>query len=179
MVVDRQSTSDIIRQIVRKHKECEADYDKIYKYFEGGSLEDACYRLWKFCKKNFTYEIEDEEEQFTSCPYTMLTNGKVDCKNYSLFIAGILDAMKRHGAKLQWQFRFASYDLFDPRPGHVFVVVNPNDPDGGIWIDPVLGEFNWHLFYWHCRNRIPRHSSIAGIGRIGATMAGATSDLES
>ncbi len=168
MVVEDQQVKDIISLMMAKHARTRGDYDKIYEYFEGGSIEQICYRLWKFCKKNFHYVVEDEDAQYVSSPITMLTNGDVDCKNYALFIAGILDAMKRAGKQLTWQFRFASYRLLQ-EPGHVFVVVNPNTDN--IWVDPVLDDFNYHLFYWRAVNKKPKGARAIGYinrGRVGS-----------
>lgn len=175
LIVDQQSANDIMKQIVAKHSECTEDYDKICESFDKGDIYDTSFSIWEFCKKNFNYVEEDTERQFTSCPYTMLKGGDVDCKNYSLFIAGVLDALRRRGRRFNWQFRFVSYYLLDPTPGHVFIVVNPSTDD--IWIDPVLPNFNDHLFYWYKRDRSPRRSSRSGasIGRlpvrIGSTSA--------
>lgn len=166
MVVEDQQVRDIITRMLLKHARTREDYDKIYKSFEGGSIDDICERLWHFCKDNFTYVIEDEDAQYVSAPITMLTNGKVDCKNYALFIAGVLDAMKRAGKRLTWEFRFASYKLLQ-EPGHVFVVVNPNHED--IWVDPVLDDYNYHLFYWKAVNKKPKSAkAVAGIRGIGS-----------
>lgn len=172
MIVEDQQVKDIISLMMAKHARTRGDYDKIYQYFEGGDIYDICERLWKFCKKNFRYVIEDEDAQYVSAPITMLTNGNVDCKNYALFIAGVLDAMKRHGQHIVWQFRFASYRLLQD-PGHVFVVVNPNTDN--IWVDPVLDEFNYHLFYWSAINKKVRAAKAVGFipGRVGS----AESDL--
>lgn len=168
--VDRQSAGDIMREMVACHVECQEDYDKIV-----GCLNDAddlykiCYQLWKFCRTNFTYVIESGEQQNISCPYTILTGGKVDCKNYALFCAGMLAALKRKGYPLSWCFRFASYEMFDPAPGHVFVVVN-KDTDN-IWVDPVLSPFDYHMPYlWHKDKRPKQPSRVGAIGyaRIGS-----------
>lgn len=167
-IKDRQTVNDIMKAVLDKHVKCRADYDMIFQDFLGGSIYDISKRLWKFCKDNFEYDIESEEKQFVSSPYSMLTGGMVDCKNYALFIGGVLDAMKRAGKRLEWQYRFASYELFDTDPGHVFVVVNPNTDD--IWIDPVLSSFNNHLFYWYKRDKKPKPAgTINGIGKIGVT----------
>lgn len=173
MVVEDQQVPDIIRRMMVKHTKTTGDYDRIYQQFDNGSVRDICYRLWKFCRNNFKYVIEDEEAQYVSSPITMLTDGAVDCKNYALFIGGILDAMKRHGKKLTWEFRYASYRILRD-PGHVFIVVNPRTDD--IWVDPVLDEFDYHLFYWHAINKKPKTASkaIAGISR---SVGSAESDL--
>lgn len=174
LIVDRQTCSDIIRQICSKHRECTPHYDRIASFFDDGDTFDICRSLWKFCKNNLRYVEEDTERQYTSCPYTILTGGAVDCKNYALFIAGVLDALKRRGRRIHWQFRFVSYYFLDPTPGHVFVVVNPSTND--IWIDPVLSTFNDHLFYWYHRNRSPKTESVGRIGYVPAKMG--TTDAE-
>lgn len=169
-VVDQQSINDIIGTIVQKHKECTRDYDRIAGYFDKGSddVYSTCQQIWNFCKNNLTYSEESETWQYCSCPYTILTGTSVDCKNYALFIGGVLDALKRRGMHLTWKFRFASYDLLEPRPGHVFVVVNENTDN--IWVDPVLDSFNQHLYYWYKRDRRPTVMSlgkIAGLPSVG------------
>jgi hypothetical protein len=178
MAVDRQTAGDIMREMMECHNDCKSHYDRIYQFFEGGDIVDICYRLWKFCRTQLTYEEEDVNVQNVSCPYTILTYGKVDCKNYALFIGGVIDAMKRHGLAVVWNFRYASYELWDPIPGHVFIVVNPNTDD--IWVDPVLPDFNNHLFYWYKKDKRPKASqAMAGIGRlrIGGRIGSAESDL--
>lgn len=169
-VVDRQTIADIIRAVDAKHKECAPDYDKIAGYFDKGDddVYGVCQSIWNFCKKNLAYDEESELKQFCSCPYTILTVKAVDCKNYSLFIGGVLDALKRRGMHLTWKFRFASYEITEPRPGHVFVVVNENTDN--IWVDPVLDSFNQHLFYWYKRDRRPTVialGKVAGLPKVG------------
>jgi hypothetical protein len=178
MVVDRQSCDDIIQRMLIKHEKTKGDYDMICGEFDKGSLYHVCETIFNFCKKNFRYKIEEEEKQYVSVPYTMLVNQFVDCKNYALFCAGILDALKRRGRKFHWIFRFANYDwvdalLYPSDVGHVFVVVNPNTDN--IWVDPVMNEFNYHMWYWKKRDKRPR--SVKGIGRIGGAVGSAEDDL--
>jgi hypothetical protein len=166
MIVERQSVEDIMTALVRKHEECKSHYDKIADDFRSGTLWMTCKKIWNFCRDNFNYKIEDEDNQYTSCPYTILTNGKVDCKNYSLFVSGVLDALKRKGMKMSWKYRFACYRVFDPQTKvflpieHVFVVVNENTDN--IWVDPVFDNFNEHAFYWRKKDRMPKK-----IGKVG------------
>ena len=68
MVVEDQSVKDIIQRMMIKHVKCMPDYDKIYQYFDRGDLMDTCYNLWKFCRDNFDYVIEDEDRQNVSHP---------------------------------------------------------------------------------------------------------------
>lgn len=148
VLVEDQTVPDIMDAMLDKQQECATDYDRIADYFysEEDSIEDVCRRLWQFCKDNLEYSIEKVDLQRVSSPYSILKRGHVDCKGYALFIAGVLDALKRRGMNITWVFRFASYRLFNPEPGHVFVVVNPTSDN--IWVDPVLDNFNQHYFYW-------------------------------
>jgi hypothetical protein len=142
MLVDNQDTSDIIEAILNKHEKCESDYDKFAFLFDGGSIPDICKRLYDYCRQNLTYSIEETKSQYTSKPATILQRGYSDCKCYSLFCGGVLDALKRQGTKVKWAFRFASYNLLRKRPYHVFIVVFYQGEE--IFIDPVFQTFNYH-----------------------------------
>jgi hypothetical protein len=71
----------------------------------------------------------------------MLSRGYADCKGYALFIGGVLDALKRQGEKINWAFRFASYNLLKKKPYHVFIVVFYNGSE--IYVDPVFPKFDY------------------------------------
>jgi hypothetical protein len=162
--VDRQSSDDIVRELLIKHQQCKGDYDKIYIDALGGSLRDVCYRLWTFCRSYFSYREETGYLQYVAGPWYMLTHPTVDCKNYSLFCGGMLDAINRNDYPIDWEYRFVSYFKNDPDPGHVFVVVNPDSDN--IWLDPVAGVFNYKNVYYHEINKTPR-GSAAKVGQIG------------
>jgi hypothetical protein len=169
MVVERQSSQDIIHEVCIAHVEHASDYDLISKKFEGGSVYDICQRLWKFCKEELRYKVESVEVQNVGCPYWILTHGVIDCKNFAAFIAGNLDSMKRRGLRVVWEFRFISdrpFSLFDREPDHVFVVVNPNTQD--IWVDPVLDYFNEHIYYFYRRTKRINTMGMRGRRRVGA-----------
>lgn len=126
--------------------------------------------------------------QNVGCPYWILTHGVIDCKNFSSFIAGNLDSMKRRGMRVVWEFRFISdrpWSLIDGDPDHVFVVVNPNTND--IWVDPVLNNFNQHIYYFYRQNKrvntmgqysVRSRSRVGGIGGygVGASAIGSTAE---
>lgn len=174
LVTEDQQVQDIIDAIIEQHIQCTGHYDMIYRQFLGGDLYDICERLWLFCKENFDYSIESIDGQYVSSPLTQLKRGHNDCKGYALFIAGILDAMKRNGLQIDWVYRFASYRLFNREPGHVFVVVNPHQEN--IWVDPVLDSFDLHYRYWWHKDyqvhTIARRSAkkVAGIGSFSGLM---------
>lgn len=139
--VEDQDVSDIMTWIAKWHKQCTAYYDILYPMFDGeGSWYDVGQRIFNFCKESIRYEVESVKWQYASSPMTILRNGYCDCKGYALFIAGIIDAMKRAGEPVSWCFRFASYNILNSVPGHVFVVLFPGKNE--IWIDPVLDKYD-------------------------------------
>jgi hypothetical protein len=99
-------------------------------------------------------------------PGAILSIGKNDCKNYALFIMGVLDSLKRKGLiDNKIYYRFASYKLLDEIPHHVFAVIQ--DKNGNeFFIDPVLPTFNERKTYYHKIDKIPSMPlySVSGIG---------------
>ncbi len=167
LVVDEQTTADIIKLIQQAHKLHAADYDKIAATFWAGNVEATCRKIFKFLKRNVKYDIEPEDRQSVKSPAAIIVtggrwNGKNDCKHYSLFIAGILDALNRAGKNIDWAYRFANYRLFQTSPHHVFIVVNPGKNE--IWVDPVLQSFNQRKPYINAIDKKMALYSINGIG---------------
>jgi len=142
-LVANQDTVDIIDALIRNHYKYSNEYDKIFRYFDGGNVEETAYNVWKFLKDEFRYNIEPEEMQILRSPSALLASNIVgiDCKGYATFANGIMDAYRRNtGKKFDVYYRFASYDPFDNTPQHVFAVVNENGEE--FWIDPVLDQFD-------------------------------------
>ena len=137
-----QGTEDIINEILKTHALFADDYLLIADFFDTGDIYTTCQGLWDFCKYNLPYNIETGAEQSVKSPSAILHRGeKIDCKHYSLFIGGVLDAIKRqYNDNWTWCYRFAAYDG-SKQVGHVFVVVK--DAGSEIWIDPVLSSFNY------------------------------------
>lgn len=150
-IVANQDVSDIVSEVCQAHKFFAKDYTALAEFFWTGNIYDTCEKLYNFCKANIEYCVEDDDEQTTKSPAAILTEGRGDCKHYAGFIAGVLDAINRkYNAGINCQYRFASYDLFNSTPQHVFVVAKDNE--GEIWIDPVLKKFDARLQ--------PRHKPI-------------------
>lgn len=134
LVSEDQTTSDIINELLRKHKETASHYDAIAQHFAGGNVEK---KLFDFCMSNLPYYVEPAGEQTTQTPAGILEIGTmrgVDCKHYSSFIAGVLDSLNRSGDSKKIVYRFADYDGNGKK--HVFVVVSKKD-GSEIWIDPT------------------------------------------
>jgi hypothetical protein len=140
VIVENQSTGDIIEGILETHKRYQNQYDKIYKYFVGSSLNDTCNNIWQFLKDNVKYYVEPQKLQTLRSPAAILSKA-ADCKSYSLFANGILDAYRRNENKnFDVCYRFAGYTK-PKRIEHVFSVCI--DKKGNeIWTDAVLKDFN-------------------------------------
>lgn len=143
VIVDDQNVTDIIGAILDTHKQYREEYDKIYQYFVGSTPMETANNIFKYLKKNVKYNIEPENLQTVKSPAAIIATGNAgsDCKNYALFINGVLDSYRRNELQgFDLYFRFASYDPFDNTPQHVFSVMNIDGKE--IWIDPVLSFFN-------------------------------------
>ena len=158
MLTAEQSTGDIIDAILDAHRRHAQDYSKISSFFNAGSKKATARRIFNFLKKNVRYVIEPGSKQTVKSPSAILATGYGDCKHYSLFAGGILQNLG-----IPFAYRFASYKLFDKQPQHVFVVVNPGT-DKEIWIDPVVGDFNYKKPYSYATDRKMALYSISGIG---------------
>ena len=164
IIVEDQSTGDIIKAILDTHPKYKNDYKKISPYFKGTNKIKSCEKIWNFLKKNIRYVVESEAKQYVRSPAAILKQAVSDCKCYSLFIGGICDALG-----MQFCYRFASYNNYIKQPGHVFVVVNPGT-NNEIWIDPVLSYFNYKKPYYYKIDKQPK-MAIYSINGIGATKA--------
>jgi hypothetical protein len=178
LVKYEQSAYDIVKRIREKHLKSAKYYDAIAADFNYQDTRAVAAALWDFCKNNIRYKEESAELQTVSAPQTILKNGQCDCKGYAMFIGGVLDALNRHGRRINWHYRFVSYRLLDETPGHVFTVIDMPD-DTEIWVDPVLGEFDEHRPYFHKKDvRVRVTGSPEKIGcacsekKIGAAAIG-------
>lgn len=144
-VVDDQTVSDIVEWMPVAHAAYRRMYDKLIACLEEDELSALCYELWEFCKTNLKYKEEGVEKQRLSAPSTMIERGWADCKGYALFTGGVLDALNRRGADIDWHYRYVPSAPWGSTIGHVFVVVDPKGED--IWVDPVLPDFDRHYFF--------------------------------
>jgi hypothetical protein len=143
LITTRQTVGQIIREVLEAHKIFYKDYDLIAGEFYYPDPVKTFKGLFNFLKANVHYNEESEEKQTVASPAGILSIGEGDCKHYASFIGGVLDSLKRQGANLDWNYRFASYDPFSSDPGHVFVVARANGRE--YWIDPVLKSFDLRL----------------------------------
>jgi len=166
MLVRDQQVPDIISAMLSAHKMYASEYDKISQDFYSGDGIQTAKKLFEFLKKNVRYKIESDKNQRIMSPSAILSLGKNDCKNYALFIMGVLDSLKRKGLiNNKIHYRFASYKLLDEIPHHVFAVIQ--DQNGNeYFIDPVLSKFNERKTYYHKIDKEPTMPlySVSGIG---------------
>jgi hypothetical protein len=173
-----QSVGDIISGILNTHNYWRGDYDKICLNFNEKTPYLIGKKIFDFLKGHTHYVIESDSHQTLRSPAAILKLGSdkkigLDCKSYSLFIGGILDALNRKGKNINWCYRFASYKFTDKLPHHVFVVINPVSSKE-IWIDPVLPLYNEKKQYFYKVDRKPKNMAlvqVSGIGRRKKTKA--------
>ena len=163
MIVLEQSTGDIIQAILKTHPKYSFDYKKISQYFKGKTDKETCQNVWNFLKKNIKYVIESENKQIVRSPAAILFQGVSDCKCYSLFAGGILDALN-----IPFCYRFASYREENKQPGHVFIVAFPGTINE-IWIDPVLSRFDYKKQFVYKIDKKPKKMAIYSVSGIGRT----------
>jgi hypothetical protein len=165
MVKKKQEVRDIIAELEDAYPEFAEFYDKIGAFFEGSSIEQTCDNLYEFCKRNIQYREEPEEVQTSALPTGILTRGYGDCKAYASFIGGCLGAIGREtGNPIDWEYCFASYNILQKTPYHVFVVVHTDN--GDIWVDPTPGAAGVQPV-WQVLRRVDTVPKIAGVGAGG------------
>jgi hypothetical protein len=136
----KQGVEDIVKGILKTHKQYFYDYDLISENFDKGNIQDTCLYIFDFLKKNVPYQIESENYQTLRSPGAIL-NFPGDCKSYSLFSNGVLDSLRRKGKiKCDLVYRFAGYGVFTDYIEHVFSVCKVGNKE--IWLDPVLNSFD-------------------------------------
>lgn len=158
LIKKNQSVNDIIKALQMAHVQYKSHYDKIAHEFLGHSKKQTAFNIWSFLKKNIPYKAEPDTMQTIKSPAAIIQTGLMgkkslfynDCKNYSLFAGGVLSALNRQGHKIPFVYRFASYNLFDTEPGHVFIVINPGKHE--IWLDAVLKEFDFKKSYINAKD---------------------------
>ena len=176
VIVHDQNVSDIITGILANHDRYKREYDKIAQHFAGSNAYETGRNIWQFLKDNVRYKVEPDSRQMLKSPAAIIAPGTTsDCKNYSLFTGGILDALNRKGARIPWVYRFSSYRIFDKVPQHVFVVMYPNT-SREIWVDAVLPYYDEHKQYYYKVDKKVNNMSLialagfddmAGVGKRG------------
>lgn len=166
VVKEDQEVPDIIKQIVRAHKANEQYYNSIALYFDADTVPEICDNIYDFLKENVEYREEGMQAQTTAVPQGILSRGYGDCKHYASMAGGILSALQRLTSKrFTWHYCFASYNITQPMPYHVFVIVTYDHKQ--YWIDPTPGA-EGRVPVWVVNKRIksemPLYNQVAGVG---------------
>lgn len=177
IIKHNQDTNDIIKGIIEGHDKYAKDYDKISSFFIGSTPKQTGRNIWNFLKENVKYVVEPEYKQTIKSPSAIIATGHTtgsDCKNYSLFTAGILNSLAKKGIqKVPFCFRFSSYKYFSEVPEHVFVVLYPGTKNE-IWVDAVLNSYDNKKAYTYKIDKTPKNMlvGISGIGKKPKTFFG-------
>ena len=143
VLIEDQSTGDIIQGILDNHNNYESQYDKISEMFIDDNEVETAKNVFKFLKDNVPYYVEPIEKQTLRSPSAIISIKEgADCKSYASFINGIMSSLNRKGIfKVPLAYRFASYRYDTREPQHVFAVLYPNTKNE-VWVDPVLNKFD-------------------------------------
>lgn len=137
VVAQDQSVPDIIEQVKKAHRENEGYYDLIAPAFDAPTVLEICENIAEFEAENLKYREESKDRQTTALPAGILSRGG-DCKHFASLAGGLIDGLNRtRGKKIQWCYRFVSYQLLNRVPYHVFIVVF--DHGAEYWIDETPG----------------------------------------
>lgn len=163
IITNDQSANDIISAMLAAHTKYQKDYDLIADQFYAGSAKATAKKLFDFLKRNINYKVESVNNQRIMSPGAIISLAQNDCKNFALFIIGVLHSLKRRGIiNNKILYRFVSYNILDPTPHHTYAVMI--DSDGSeINIDPVLSSFNEKKLFYNKIDKMPLYA-ISGIG---------------
>lgn len=144
ILVHDQNLSHVVEGVVKAADDYKNHYNAIWKFFEGDNVEETARNVFNFLRRESDYVVEPDSRQTIKTPAAILATAKKssggnDCKNFSLFTAGVLRSYREHtGEKFDLFLRFAGYNGSGLQ--HVFVVVKKNNKE--IWVDPVLKQFD-------------------------------------
>jgi hypothetical protein len=164
IVVEEQTTNDIVNGILKTHNQYANDYDAIVDLFEADTIKATCKNVFNFLKQNVPYKIESGNKQKLCSPAAILfQDAGIDCKNIALFSNGIADALRRkYSLNFGVIYRFAGYNK--KQIEHVFSVVS-NDTNE-IWNDAVLNTFNERLQPIFYKDKIVKPMALVAINGI-------------
>lgn len=179
VLVEKQVVPDIMRYMPWKLERSEAYYDRIWMFFDAGTVEEVGEGVFDFLKDQIAYLEEDDDAQVLSTPKEMLERGDCDCKGYALFVAGVVDGINRNSGRpeIPFCFRFVPSKILGTKIGHVFVVLDPGGKE--VWVDPVLGSFDEKPFYMVHKDRYAEGSgrSVGRLDMSGRGVGSAESNL--
>ena len=131
LISDWQNTSDIISALKKNHIENRAFYKKIAPYFCAPTERETAKNIFNFLKSEIRYETEPAEKQTVKSLPRLLADGYGDCKHYTNFANGTLEAC---GYKPI--YRFAGYGKKGLTHTYTYL------PNSNTVLDAVLNSFD-------------------------------------
>lgn len=161
LLVGDAVNSDIIQGIHSYFKAAKDQTKEFSQRFAGGSVEDQCFRVWRYVRESIKYKRDPFDAQLIRLPSRFVFDAEGDCKSYSLFIASVLSNL---GVPVA--FRYASYKKSDSTPSHVYVIAR--DRDGKkIVVDGVYHLFNDEKKPEHFKDYPMNVYALSGVDGIG------------
>lgn len=165
LVTTKQSTNDIMKELLKAHSENASEYDKICEQFWTGNEKRTLRKIFDYCKKNIRYEVEPDELQTVKSPSAIIAQGKGDCKHYASFCNGLISAINRkYGTNMNNVYRFAGYNIGAIEPQHVYCAVRLSDDKTTIILDPVLETYNDEKPATYIKDKEAMLYRISGMG---------------
>lgn len=144
-----QSANDIIKEIKLADEIYRPQYKLIAHLFKSESVTKTAKKVWDFLKTQMRYKIEGDSWQTSKSPSVLLSQGYGDCKHFTLFTVGILNALG-----YECVFRFTSYKISDETPQHVYTLVKLEN-GSFLPVDGVLNEFAKEKSFYHKKDVTP------------------------
>jgi hypothetical protein len=135
-IVDRQSTNDIARLIIRGIRESLPQAEKSKNYFKSPDRKKTLMRLWEFLKFNVKYKAEPITHQSVKSLSRIWEDRKKgnDCKHFTSFVA--IYCMKHN---IPVMLRMVSFKDSDSTPTHIYPVAIVEGKE--IPVDAVINKF--------------------------------------
>lgn len=87
-----QTSGDIAKALRKAEFKSRVDSKKLASFFKSSTDEKTCYRVWCFLRENIIYERESKRRQTAKEINRFLYEGYGDCKHYTTFCVGVLNA---------------------------------------------------------------------------------------
>lgn len=131
LITDWQNTNDIISALKNQHIQNRAYAAKIAPYFCADSERETARNIFNFLKSEIRYQVEPAEKQTVKSIPRLLADGYGDCKHYTNFANGVLEAC---GYKPV--YRFAGYSNKGLQHTYTYL------PNSNTVLDAVLSSFD-------------------------------------
>lgn len=142
-----QSAEDIIKALKKAEKESRVASSELSKFFNEKDKRKVAAKVWYFLKNELIYFAEPKDNQTAKTINRMLydstyKNGTVDCKHYSVFAVGVLNA-----CGIPAWFTFVGQNKAVKKPNHAYCSCLI---DGKIYtIDACRKHFNSECRYYY------------------------------